>query len=110
MLICLFNSILFVHSHNLTTSSRNKHILDNPCGFITEDVIKFRILSNLPKNRAINEKTVAVILSSDAKVPDDFKKCYDALLSSHTANVGRDATIEELRNIQAAAYAICGVI
>jgi len=71
---------------------------------------KFRILANLPRNKAINEKTVAEILSSNPKVPEDFKKCYDALLASHIKSVGRDATLEELRNIQAASYSICGVI
>jgi len=69
---------------------------------------KFRILSNIPKNSIINEKTVSSILSSNPKIPVVFKNCYSSLISSHMRNVNREPTIEELRNIQAATYCLCG--
>jgi len=69
--------------------------------------VKFRVLSNVPKNAIINESLVSEILSKNSKVPTLFKKCYNALIQSHTKNVKRQPTIEELRNIQAATYCLC---
>jgi len=41
------------------------------------------------------------------KTPVEFKKCYNSLLSSFINKVSRQPNIEEIRNIQAATYAIC---
>lgn len=68
---------------------------------------KFRILSNLPKNTAINDNTVAAILSKNPKVPALYSKYYNALLKAHNTNVKRPPTIEEIRGLQAATYSIC---
>lgn len=68
---------------------------------------KFRILSNLPMKKAIDEKVVASILASSPKVPEIFKRCYDSLLSSHIQNVNRQPTLEEIRRLQAATYCLC---
>lgn len=71
-----------------------------------EDV-KFKVLSNMPINSTIDEKTVISILASNPKVPDLFKKCYSALVLSHVRSVKRDPTIEEIRILQAAAHSVC---
>ena len=68
---------------------------------------KFRILSNLPKNAAINDNTIASILSKNPKIPSLYSKYYNALLKAHNNNVKRPPTIEEIRGLQAATYSIC---
>jgi hypothetical protein len=68
---------------------------------------KFRILSNLPKNAAINDNTIASILSKNPKIPVLYSKYYNALLKAHNNNVKRPPTIEEIRGLQAATYSIC---
>jgi hypothetical protein len=68
---------------------------------------KFRILSNLPKNSIITEKSVSAILASNPEVPEIFKNCYNSLISAHIKNSNREPTIDELRSIQAATYCLC---
>ena len=68
---------------------------------------KFKILCNLPKNTPVNEESVAKVISKNPEIPSLFKMCYDTLVASHIQNVGRQPTIEEIRNIQAATYSLC---
>ena len=58
----------------------------------------------------VDENLVISIVSSGAEVPKRFKSCYDKVFSQHVKNVKRQPTIEEIRNIQAATYAICNEI
>lgn len=68
---------------------------------------KFRILCNLSKKSDINEPEIHKILMSKPKVPAIFQDCYQKLLDAHQNSVRRKPTIEELRNLYAAVYAIC---
>ena len=68
---------------------------------------KFIILSNIPKNSIVNEKVVSNILASNPKIPSDFQTCYNSLISAHVSKSGRQATLEEIRNIQSATYCLC---
>ena len=72
--------------------------------------VKFRVLSNIKKSSNVDENLVISIVSSGAEVPKRFKSCYDKVFSQHVKNVKRQPTIEEIRNIQAATYAICNEI
>lgn len=69
--------------------------------------VKFRVLSNIKKDSNVDENLVISTLSSGAELPKRFKTCYDKVFSQHVQNVKRQPTIEEIRNIQAATYAIC---
>ena len=69
--------------------------------------VKFRILCSLNADSQVDEKSVISIISAGAEVPKRFKSCYDKLFAQHVKNVKRQPTIEEIRNIQAATYAIC---
>ena len=72
--------------------------------------VKFNILANLKYGSEITESKISDILSSKPKTPKTFKDCYASLYSSHVNNVKREPTVDELRNIQAASYAICNEI
>jgi len=71
------------------------------------EVIKFKVLCSLPKNSPINEQSVAKVVSQSPSVPRDIIKCYNSLMSQHVKNVKRQASLEETRSIQSAAYALC---
>lgn len=74
------------------------------------EFVKFQILSNFPKNSVITAEKVRAVLASNPKLPDLFSKCYDALLASHIRNVNRPSTVEEIRSLQAATYAVCSQV
>ena len=69
--------------------------------------VKFKVLSNVKDGSEITESYIAQILSNKPKISKMFEDCYNALYSSHVNNVKREPTIDEMRNIQAATYAIC---
>tara|TARA_E500000331_G_scaffold324950_1_gene341700 strand:+ start:9515 stop:11713 length:2199 start_codon:yes stop_codon:yes gene_type:complete len=75
--------------------------------FAQTESVKFLVLSNLPKDCTPTESVVSKILSEQPKTPIDFTKCYNTLLSSFINKVSRQPNIEEIRNIQAATYAVC---
>ena len=65
------------------------------------------ILANIPKHSIVTKKAVFEIISRNSDLPDSFRKCYNSLMSAHAKNISRAPTIEEVRNIQAATFAIC---
>ena len=75
--------------------------------FAQTENTKFLILSNLPKGVTPNKHNVAEILSGQPTTSQQFKKCYNILLSSFIKKISRQPNIEEVRNIQAATYVIC---
>tara|TARA_Y100000592_G_scaffold100659_1_gene181797 strand:- start:967 stop:3165 length:2199 start_codon:yes stop_codon:yes gene_type:complete len=74
---------------------------------LNAESVKFKILANIPKHSIVDEKTVFEIVAKNTELPESFKKCYNSLMEAHSKNAGRAPTIEEIRNIQAATYAIC---
>ncbi len=68
---------------------------------------KFRVMCSIPKNSTISEHLVAKAISLNPKVPNDVLKCYNSLMSRHISNLKRQPSLEEIRTIQSAAYALC---
>ncbi len=74
---------------------------------IEAEEVKFRILCNLEKIEKVDEETIQKAVSSGCKTPQKFKNCYNALISAYKAKSGKQPTVEEIRNIQAATYCVC---
>jgi len=74
---------------------------------LSSESVKFKILANIPKHSIVTKKAVFEIISRNSDLPDSFRKCYNSLMSAHAKNISRAPTIEEVRNIQAATFAIC---
>ena len=62
---------------------------------------------NVEKIEKVDEETIQKAVSSGCKTPQKFKNCYNALISAYKAKSGKQPTVEEIRNIQAATYCVC---
>lgn len=69
--------------------------------------VKFSVLCNLDCRQTVDDKYVSSVIKSGPSVPTEFSTVYNSLYNAHISNVKREPNIEELRNIQAATYAIC---
>ena len=73
---------------------------------LESEKIKFAILSNCDLNSTIDEKYIAGLVSQKPALPKGLSSLYSSLHEAHVNNVKREPSIDEVRNIQAAAYAI----
>ena len=70
------------------------------------ELVKFRILSNMRKYKPINPKQIIEAVHNDEGLPKNFSVCYQKLIASQTAQSGKEPTVDELRNLQAAVYSL----
>jgi hypothetical protein len=70
------------------------------------ELVKFRVLSNMKKYKPINSQKIIEAVHNDEGLPKNFNICYQKLITSQTAQTGKEPTVDELRNLQAAVYSL----
>ena len=70
------------------------------------ELVKFRVLSNMKKYKTINAQEIIEAVHNDIGLPKNFNICYQKLIASQTTQSGKEPTVDELRNLQAAVYSL----
>ena len=65
-----------------------------------------RVLSNMKKYKPIDSQKIIEAVYNDVGLPKNFSECYQKLITSQTAQTGKEPTVDELRNLQAAVYSL----
>jgi hypothetical protein len=71
------------------------------------EYVKLCILSNLDPSLGVTVENVYDVLENNLPIDPNVFKTVSVLNDTFTNDIGRDPTIEELRNIHASACAIC---
>jgi len=68
--------------------------------------IKFAVLCNVEPYSDVTPDIVNEILHTGAKVPEEYRRLYDALYTQVAVNNKKEPTVDEVRTIQASVYAL----
>lgn len=69
------------------------------------EMIKFKILSNLPKYSEVTKELVVSAIK-DSVLPVEYRICYQKLVTAQRAQTNKEPTVDELRHLQAAVYSL----